>query len=82
MESIRKHAEAMGHFLKKEECWESDCLCEYGRRQYFKGTVVLNLFKIMSCMPDSTGEIFLNIYSKLACIVLSCEAAAELDHHG
>lgn len=79
LESVRKHAEAMEHILKKEECWASDCLYEYGKRQYFIGTVPSNLFKIISRMSESSGEMFPNTYSKLACIVSSCEAAAQSD---
>ncbi|ATY47612.1 L [Jungle carpet python virus] len=80
LESLRKHAEEMGHQLKTDECWVSDCLYEYGKKQYFKGTAVPNLFKIISRVSDSTGEIFPNLYSKLACLVSSCESAAQADH--
>lgn len=34
----------------------------------------------MSRVSDSTGEIFPNIFSKLTCLVSSCEAAAQSDH--
>ncbi|ATY47618.1 L [Southwest carpet python virus] len=80
LESLRKNAEEMGHQLKTDECWVSDCLYEYGKKQYFKGTAVPNIFKIISRVSDSTGEIFPNLYSKLACLVSSCESAAQADH--
>jgi hypothetical protein len=46
-------------------------------RWYFNDARVSNLLEIMSRGLDSTGEIFLIVYSKLACIVSSWEASAQ-----
>ncbi|AIJ27440.1 L protein [Aquatic bird bornavirus 2] len=77
--SLYKHARLAGHHLKMEECWVSDCLYEYGKRLFFKGIPVPGSLKQLSRVTDSTGELFPNLYSKLACLVSSCLSAAMSD---
>ncbi|AGJ74872.1 RNA-dependent RNA polymerase [Canary bornavirus 1] len=76
---LYKHARLAGHHLKMEECWVSDCLYEYGKRVFFKGIPVSGSLKQLSRVTDSTGELFPNLYSKLACLVSSCLSAAMSD---
>nr|QGZ07388.1 L protein [Aquatic bird bornavirus 1] len=77
--SLYKHSRLAGHHLKMEECWISDCLYEYGKRLFFKGIPVPGSLKQLSRVTDSTGELFPNLYSKLACLVSSCLSAAMSD---
>ncbi|ALJ30341.1 polymerase [Parrot bornavirus 5] len=77
--SIYKHARLAGHNLKVEECWVSDCLYEYGKRLFFQGIPVPGSLKQLSRVSDSTGELFPNLYSKLACLVSSCLGASLSD---
>ncbi|AIL50416.1 L polymerase [Loveridge's garter snake virus 1] len=77
--SLYKHARLAGHTLKVEECWISDCLYEYGKRMYFHGIPISGALKQLSRVTDSTGEIFPNLYSKLACLISSCLSAAMSD---
>ncbi|AGJ74903.1 viral polymerase [Canary bornavirus 2] len=76
---LYKHARLAGHHLKMEECWVSDCLYEYGKRIFFQGIPVSGSLKQLSRVTDSTGELFPNLYSKLACLVSSCLSAAMSD---
>ncbi|AGJ74924.2 RNA-dependent RNA polymerase [Canary bornavirus 3] len=76
---LYKHARLAGHYLKMEECWVSDCLYEYGKRVFFKGIPISGSLKQLSRVTDSTGELFPNLYSKLACLVSSCLSAAMSD---
>nr|WLV26927.1 L [Munia bornavirus 1] [Munia bornavirus 1] len=76
---LYKHARLAGHHLKMEECWVSDCIYEYGKRVFFKGIPVSGSLKQLSRVTDSTGELFPNLYSKLACLVSSCLSAAMSD---
>ncbi|AFN70809.2 viral polymerase [Parrot bornavirus 7] len=76
---LYKYARLAGHTLKVEECWVSDCLYEYGKRLFFEGIPVPGSLKQLSRVTDSTGELFPNLYSKLACLVSSCLSAAMSD---
>nr|QUP51771.1 viral polymerase [Parrot bornavirus 4]WJN65731.1 viral polymerase [Parrot bornavirus 4] len=76
---LYKYARLAGHTLKVEECWVSDCLYEYGKRLFFEGIPIPGSLKQLSRVTDSTGELFPNLYSKLACLVSSCLSAAMSD---
>nr|ART67019.1 RNA-dependent RNA polymerase [Variegated squirrel bornavirus 1] len=76
---LHKHARLAGHNLKTEECWVSDCLYEYGKRMFFRGVPVPGSLKQLSRVTDSTGELFPNLYSKLACLTSSCLSASMAD---
>nr|VVX76797.1 RNA-dependent RNA polymerase [Borna disease virus 1] len=77
--ALYKHARLAGHNLKVEECWVSDCLYEYGKKLFFRGVPVPGCLKQLSRVTDSTGELFPNLYSKLACLTSSCLSAAMAD---
>ncbi|DAZ85313.1 TPA_asm: L polymerase [Caribbean watersnake bornavirus] len=77
--SLFKYARKAGHALKVEECWVSDYLYEYGKRMFIDGIPISGALKQLSRVTDSTGEIFPNLYSKLACLISSCMSAAMSD---
>ncbi|DAZ85319.1 TPA_asm: L polymerase [Mexican black-tailed rattlesnake bornavirus] len=77
--SLFKYARKAGHALKVEECWVSDYLYEYGKRMFIDGIPVSGALKQLSRVTDSTGEVFPNLYSKLACLISSCMSAAMSD---
>ncbi|DBA13213.1 TPA_asm: L polymerase [Bombay duck fish bornavirus] len=78
--SLKEFALKCGLILKPEECWSSDVLYEYGKKMYFRGSQVSNFLKIFSRITDSTGELYPNVYARLACLSSSCLAASQADH--
>nr|DBA13207.1 TPA_asm: L polymerase [Para molly bornavirus] len=78
--SLKEFAMRCGLILKPDECWSSDVLYEYGKKMYFKGSQVSNFLKIFSRITDSTGELYPNVYARLACLSSSCLAASQADH--
>lgn len=77
---LQQRSHEAGLVLKPEECWSSDILYEYGKKLYYDGVPVPNFLKIFSRISDSTGEVYPNVYSRLACLSSSCLSASQSDY--
>lgn len=80
LQDLEIFARKCGLILKPEECWSSDVLYEYDKKMYFKGAQVSNFLKIFSRITDSTGELYPNIFARLACLSSNCLSASQCDY--